>query len=213
MPTPTSTPWDHLYNDVKTAIPGVTDAVLKQEFFQVVKDFTDMTNIWTEEVPIPVQPNVRTYNFTVADQGTPNRLVMLYDAAAQNPDKKWVSTAVMMDKPGQITIGFSPSTAATWNAIVAKTPLTVSSDGWPDLGAGIWIVDKYREGLMYGTIGRLQLLPAKSFSNPKLGAENRQQYISQRSKARGDVMKSNVFGGQRWQYPQSWSTPHRGGWV
>jgi len=215
MPTPTTPPWDHFYNDIKIAIPGVTDAVMQQVAYQVIKDFCDKTNIWTEEVPIPVEPNLYVYPFTVADKGTPNRLILLYDPQLPGPDPRWVASATMMQVPSTITIGYAPSEATTWNAVVAKTPVDPpDASHFPDLGAGgIWIVDKYRDGLTFGVLGRLMALPAKPFSNPQLAKMNYQNYIAERSKARGDVIKANVFGGQRWIFPQGWATVQRGGWT
>ena len=215
MPTPTTAPWDHLYNDIKIAIPGMTDAVLKQVLFQVVKDFTDKTNAWYEDIPIPVEPNVFTYQFAPADKGIPNRVLLLYDpAVGANTEKHWASTRVEMPRPGILTVGYSPSDPATWGLIVAKTPIDPpTTDKFPDLGAGIWIVDKYRDGLMAGVLGRAMAMPAKPFTNPALAKMYYQNYIAERGKARSDVAKGNVLGGQRWIYPQGWATYRRGGWA
>jgi hypothetical protein len=151
----------------------------------------------------------------LANKGKPNRLLLLYDPAIVTPDFKWVSTNVQMDAPGTITVGQSSSSATTWNAIIGK----ICSDptdpnNYPDmLSADQWIIDKYRDGLVAGVMGRLMLLPTKPYSNQQLAAWYRQTYIAERSKARGDVIKANVWGGQRWMFPQSWATPHRGGFA
>jgi len=59
-PVPAS-PWTRLFSDVKIDIPGVTAAVFQQVVFRVWKDFCDKTNIWTEDVPIDVEPNVTPF--------------------------------------------------------------------------------------------------------------------------------------------------------
>jgi hypothetical protein len=59
----------------------------------------------------------------------------------------------------------------------------------------------------------LQSQPAKTYSNPKEAARNMINYVSQRGKARADATKGNVFGGQRWQFPQGYATIRRGGWA
>jgi hypothetical protein len=210
-----SSPWDRLYADIKIQIPGVTDAVMAQVVFSLFKDFCDKTNIWTEDVPIPVQPNVTSYSFTVANKGTPNRLLLLYDPAVQGPDKRWVSTNVQMMTPGVIEIGYSPSTATTWHAVVAKTPKEpTNAENYPDIGVDfVWVLDKYREALTFGILARLQMMPGKPYSNMQQARYNNQYYISERGKARTDAIKANVFGGQRWVYPQSFATVRRGGWT
>jgi len=190
-PTPRNV-WSRIYEDVKMQIPGVTDAVLKQMTYQVVNDFFDRTNIWIEEVPIAVSPNSRTYTFTVANEGSPNRLMMLYDPADASPDKHWVQGGVQMTVPGTITLRYAPSSAVTWNAAIAKCLDTVGSEGWPDVGNGLWIIDQYGDGIHYGVLGRLQAMPAKPYSNAKLGASNWQVYVTERGKARTDALKANV---------------------
>jgi hypothetical protein len=200
---------------VKIDIPGVTNAVFQQVLFRVWKDFCDKTNIWTEDVPIDVVPDIFTYPFTLANKGAPNRLILLYDPATEDPNRKWVQGGISMQVAGVIQLSYAPSTATTWVATIAKTPFDpTDSENYPDLDpADYWIVDKYREALYFGTLARMQASPSKPYTNPTLAQANLRQYIAERSKARGDVMKANVFGGQRWMYPQSFATASRKGWT
>lgn len=214
MSTPTETPWARVYNDVKMQIPGVVDVVLRQMTLQVIDDFFDRTNIWTEEVPIVVDPSTTVYPFTLAKKGTPNRLMLLYDPAMANPDKKWVQGGVQMDVPGVITLRYAPSSMTTWNAVIAKSRNQPDSEGYPDMDpSDQWIIQKYSDGIHYGVLSRLQASPGKPYSNPKLGAQNWQIYVVERGKARTDALKSNVFGGQRWMFPQSFAVGTRKGWA
>jgi hypothetical protein len=206
--------WSRVYDDVKMQIPGVIDAVFWQMLYQVVNDFFDRTNIWTEECPINVGPDSLVYPFSISNYGMSNRLLLVYDPAAQDPDRKWVQAGIQMDKPGVITLRYAPSSATLWNVVVAKTLDTVSTDKYPDIKpADEWIVHKYGDGIHYGVLGRLQSMPGKPYSNPKAGGQNWQYYVTERSKARTDALKANVFGGQRWQFPQAFATVRRGGWA
>jgi hypothetical protein len=211
-----SYPWDRVYADTKIVVGGLTDAVFKWVAFQVANDFTDATNIWTEEVPIPVVPDVTSYPFTLAHKGFPNRFMLLYDPAmfASGGEKRWVQGRCGMQVPGTITVGYAPSEAATWNAIIAKIVTEpVDANGYPDIEtADQWWIDQYRDALVYGCLARIFGMPAKTFSNPKLARDYQTSYISERSKARGDVIKANTFNGQRWQFPQGWATVTRKGW-
>lgn len=212
MSAPTN-PWTRLYGDVKVHIPGVVDAVMAQVAFSLFKDFCDKTNLWTEVVPIPVDPDHKSYAFSVND-GAPNRLLLVYDPAQEDPNRKWVQGNMQMQAPGVLTVSYPPSTATTWNAVVAKTPLDVTDEGYPDIDeANYWIVDKYREALTYGILGRLQYMPGKPYSNDAAGKRNNQVYIAERSKARTDGIKANTFGGQRWMFPQGFATVTRKGWT
>lgn len=212
MTAPTA-PWLRLYSDLKLQIPGVLDVVQAQLTFSLFKDFCDKTNLWTETVAIPVLPNVTTYEFLVTS-GAPNRLLMLYDPAA-GPVPHWAASNVSMMIPGTIVMYYSPSTGTVWNAVVAKTPADpVRSDMYPDLPeSAYWIVDKYREALTYGILSRLQAMPGKPYSNDKASKTNDQLYRAEMGKARTDGIKANVFGGQRWAFPQGYATINRGGWA
>jgi hypothetical protein len=215
MTAPANAPWKRLYDDIKIQIPGVLDAVLQQVTFSLFKDFCDKTNIWWEDLPITVTPNANSFPFVVLQKGTPNRLLMVYDPAQNNPNRQWVQGNVQMLVPGVITISYPPSTAAEWRVVVAKTPLDpTNSENYPELPADWnWVVDKYREALTFGILARLQMMPGKPYTNAKAAKDNNQYYISERSKARTDAVKANTYGGQRWQYPQSFSTVSRKGWT
>jgi hypothetical protein len=211
-----ATPWDRLYADVKVDLPAVVDAVYAQELFRCVKDFLDQTNIWQETVPITGLPNVTSYPFTLAGKGTPSRLIILFDpATSTNPnDRRWVQGSVSMMTPGTIVIGFAPSTSVAWEAVVSKNVVAVNTDNQPDIDtADWWIIDKYRDALFYGTVARLQLQPTKPYSNPQLASVNMRQYMSQRGKARTDLLKQNTFGAQAWTFPQGFATVSRKGWM
>ena len=73
--------------------------------FQVVKDFTDSeTNIWYEDIPIPVEPNVFLLtNSLPLTRASPTALLLLYDTWRQsaNTEKHWASSRVEMPRPGK----------------------------------------------------------------------------------------------------------------
>lgn len=208
-------PWARLYEDVKIQIPGVLDAVQAQVTFSLFKDFCDKTNIWQEEVGIRVQPNVTRYPFSLGKFGTPNRLLLVYNPTQANPNKEWVQGNVQMAVPGVITISYPSSMEELWYAIIAKTPKDpTDGERYPRIDdCDSWIIDKYREALTTGIVGRLQNMPGKPYSNSKDAKAANQYYIAERGKARTDVLHANTYGGQRWMYPQAYATIRRGGWA
>lgn len=212
MSTPAS-PWDRLYNDLKLQIPGVIDAVQASVTFSLFKDFCDKTNIWTEEVPILAKPNTYSYVLLVNEKGAANRLLLVYDPASAPPNKQWVQGNAQMQRPGVLTVSFPPAQDTPWMAVVAKTPSDpTNAEKYPDMHASsYWIIDKYREALTFGILARLQMMPGKPYTNAAAAKTNNQYYISERSKARTDAVKANVYGGQRWVYPQSFATISRNG--
>ena len=214
MPTPT-TPWDRLFNDIKISVPGLTDAVLKQELYRVVTDFFDQTNVWDETIPFNVVPNTLNYQVTPAGKGAANRLLLVYDPANAGPDKRWVQGGIQFQMPDVIQLATSPSTATTWNAIISKQlDDPVTREGYPDIDPNFfWVLNKYRDALTYGTLARVFIQPAKTYSNLKLAQFNNANYVSERSQARVDVLHSHTYGGQRWMFPQGYATTARKGWT
>lgn len=214
MPAPTNTPWTRLYSDVKISVPGMTDAVFRQELFRCVKDFMDQTNIWLETVPVDVVPDALVYDLSLAGFGMANRLQLVYDPAA-GPYKHWVQSGISMQAPGVIELVYAPSTATVWNAVVAKNIIDpVDAEKYPEIDPEwLWIIDKYRDAFFYGTLSRVESQPSKTYTNPTSAARNMLNYISQRGKARADAIAANTYGGQRWQFPQGYATIRRGGWA
>jgi hypothetical protein len=214
MATP-SAPFDRVYNDIKISVPGAIDAVIQQELYRTASDFFDQTNAWTEDIPFNVTPNTLTYTVTPLGKGSINRLMLVYDPAMASPDKRWVQGSIEFIMPDTIQLHVSPSTGTTWHAIVAKQlDEPTSTENYPDIDTSFyWVISKYRDAFVYGTLGRLFMQPSKPYSNAQLARYNSQNYISERSQARGEILHSQVYNGQRWQFPQAYATTARKGWT
>ena len=221
-------PFDRVFSDVRKDLPSVPDAVVRQEIFRVLDDFTQHTNIWQENVPIQIVPQVYRYSFTTVT-GKPNRLMFCYvdpglpyaapdtlppTAPPEIPQTGlyWPMRGISMRIPGVLLLPRVPDTAANWIAVVAKrTAEPLSVDSYPVIDD--WIVDKYADTLGRGILARLQIEPQKPYSNPMLAAANQKAYISGRSLARVNDGHANVYDAQNWMYPQGWSTVTRKPWT
>jgi hypothetical protein len=198
--------FDRIFADIRKDIPSVPDAVVRQELFRVMDDFTQSTNIWQETVPLPIVPDVNVYPITVTD-GQPNRLMLVYDTAADTP--RWPMSGIMMREPGIITIYRKPVSSANWAAIVAKRtaePLDATTK-YPIIDD--WIVDKYADTIGRGLIARLQFQPQKPYSNPMLGQMNQRSYTVGKGRARANDGHVNIYNAQNWTFPQGWATTSR----
>src|SRR6185295_13290970 len=196
-------PFDRIFQDVRKDIPSVVDAVLRQEIFRVMDDFTQTTNIWQETLPVTIVPQVLTYTLPAPAEGKVNRLMFVYDV--NSPTRYWPMSGIMMRQPGVLTLYRDPSTTATWACVVAKrTYDPLNSDKFPDIDS--WIVEKYADTIGRGVIARLQWEPQKPYSNPLLAQQNQRAYISGRSLARVNDGYGNVFNTQNWRYPQNWAS-------
>jgi hypothetical protein len=162
-----------------------------------------------------VQPQVLSYPFTIAGKGSIKRLLLLYDPATASPDRRWVQGGITLKLPSTIMLANSPSSATNWIAVVTKTitdPVDATTN-YPEIDPTYeWVLDNYRDAFYYGTLARIQMQPNKPYSNLKSAAYNNQNYIVLRGRARAEALHGNVYGGQRWMFPQTHATTSRKGW-
>jgi hypothetical protein len=218
-------PFDRIFADIRKDVPSVPDAVLRQELFRVIDDFTQTTNIWQEHVVVHITPPVMTYPLTIAD-GKANRLLTVYEAQFYvdprisppptpqliPPNRYWPGGRVTMRVPGVIQLWNQPSYEIDWAVVVAKrTAEPLDAEKYPVIDE--WIVDKYADTIGRGVLARLLLEPQKPYSNPMLAQVNQKAYISGRSLARANDGHANVYGAQNWIYPQAWATVTRKPWT
>jgi hypothetical protein len=210
-------PWTRIYARIKAQIPAAPDAVIRQEVWSVMIDFTADTNMWIEEVPLAIQPNVITYPVTLT-HGVANRLMLVWNNDPSNPSSsyRWADSGITMRVPGVIKLFNIPTQAKSWTAAIAKVVsdgrlVSTVLTGYPEVDD--WIVDMNSDIIYYGTMYFLQRQPAKPYGNKDAAKENGQIYESQKSTARVNNLHTNVFGGQAWQYPQNFATISRKGWT
>lgn len=202
--------FDRIFADVRKDIPSVVDAVVRQELFRVMDDFTQATNIWQQECTLDITPN--KVNYDLYDQitnGKANRLLLVYDPNGST--KQWAQPGITMRVPGLVVLYRPTGVTATWKAVVAKhTSDPVDGSGYPPVDE--WIVQKYADTIGRGVIARLQLEPQKPYSNPMLAAVNQKAYIDGRALARANDGHANVIDAQAWRFPQTWATVSKKAW-
>lgn len=209
-------PWNYIYNQVKARIPNAPDALIRQQVFATMIDFTFSTNVWIEEVPFTAQSGVNDYPLLISE-GRPARLMVVFDPT--DPTKKWVDNGITMRLPGIVHLSRPPNEDKDWVAAIAKMCGTYQMDtaippqptGYPEVDP--WIVTTYGDTIIFGVLGHLQAMPAKPFRDPAMSAVNTAYYSSGKSEVRVNNMRGNVFGGQAWAYPQGFATITRKGWA
>lgn len=201
--------WQPLFNRVKASLPGATDAMIKQEVNAVLVDFTQDTNLWIEEIPFSTSLDKLSYPIPIL-VGQPNRLMCVFDPLIQ--PTHWYMGSIAMRIPGIITFVRQPEPGKLLTAAIAKAcSPPVTSTGYYAIDA--WIVNKYLDVFYYGVMSYLQMEPAKSYSDPKLGSYNGARYHSGKGQARAEGLRANLYGGQAWSYPQGWASIGRKGWA
>lgn len=202
-----------LFNNARSKLPGAIDDMLKLELFNVLNEFYTNSNIWQEDVSVPVTSATATYTVTpiVPDtQSIITRLMWIYNSAG-------VPVAGTMQIPGTVILQFTPTNSDTLKVTVAKTvidPVTAPSGGDP-LAYGFptyptWTMDKYFLEMLDGLIGRMMSHLAKPYSNEKMAVYHLRKFTSGIATARNEAARLNVYGAQRWSFPQGFAVPVKG---
>lgn len=195
----------------RVRLPGALDAGIKLELFTVMNEFFQKSNIWYEDITFEVTPTTETYlenpdaytyELNVLENGTINRLIRVTDAQG-------MAQSAVMPTPGFVILTYSPNTAGTYTARVTKTitdPVTREGDPvFPD-----WILTKYGNDIADGVVGRMMAQIAKPYSSPAMAAVFTKNFKQGVNKARAEAMHGNVYRGQNWRFPQSFSSSRRG---
>lgn len=192
-------------------LPGALDTVLQLEFFAVMKDFLTTSEIWYEDVQFNVSvttdnptlsPDSFTYIVNPAQGGSFTRLFGVVDSGGAN-------VKAFMPVIGSIILAFSPNTAQTYMARLAKTVTDpVTNDNYPVFPQ--WIMNKYGNEIFDGVVGMMMSQIAKPYSNPTMGAFHMRKFRGGVSQARSDARRGNLFSAQSWSFPQNFARSKAG---
>jgi hypothetical protein len=189
-----------LLDNARTHLPGALDSAITQEVFNVLTDFFNRTNIWWEDVNVPLAANLQyTTVDIVPDEGRINRLLGVY----ANGDITQLRR-MAMPTPGCLQFIDVPGSDTTWTARCALCP----ADPVPQSGqlAGFpqapdFVLTRYHEGLMHGVVAAMMMQVSKPYTNPKMALLHQGKYRATVSEAKTETRHSNVFAGQRWSFP------------
>lgn len=203
-----------MFNNARVKLPGAIDDMLKIEFYNVLFEFFTDSNIWQDQLAVPVDNTTATYTLTPSDTSQITRL-MSVNSSVTNGSLPVFAT---MQVPGTMILKNTPTVADTLVVIVAKTiidPVSSGSGGSDPIAFGFpnyptWTVDKYFLGVLDGLIGRMMAQTAKPWTNEKLAVYHLRKFTGVIATARNEANRMNVYGAQRWTYPQSFGVATKG---
>ena len=155
-------------------------------------DFFKTSKAWQEEIVFTTVAAISSYEFS-ADAVIDSLVCVL--TADDAP------VAATMSEPSVVVLGVEPTTAEALTATFALTcsdPL--DSEDYPKFPK--WVLTKYSTVIIDGLRSRMQLQPAKPYSNQQLGVLNARKFSAGCASARTEVRHQNLYGGQRWTFPQ-----------
>ena len=100
--------FDRLMNQVRVQLPGSSDSGIKGVMFDVINEFFDVSNAWTEWLAIGIQVNNQAYAVYPQQGGMITRLVSVFDS---NQVPLPASIILNGIQPfGEATVTITPST-------------------------------------------------------------------------------------------------------
>lgn len=189
---------NRLMDNLRISLPGAVDAALRLEVFNALNDFFQGSNIWREDIEVPITAGVTNYEITPTGPAVIVRLIGVIDS------NKLPVKAVLDLITGELALASAPSQTDTYTAQVVLTvndPL--DREGYPVFP--MWVLNLYQNDIISGVLGRMMMQPAKPYSNLPLAAAYTRSFQSAISAARAEANRRFTYRAQAWQFPQGFS--------
>lgn len=191
-------------NQCRVELTGVSDALLKSQFYEVLDEFFRDTSSWRTQVTFTVIPDVTSYNITV-DEGQIIRLDKVVDGSGS------FVPALMADIP-TVVLQHAPNQQQEYNAtVIESVSLPLDSKGFPV--APEWVLQKWHLAIKHGILGGLKNQGNKSFSDAPRAEYHLRKFRQMIGNVRSAVLRANTAGAQAWRFPQSFRASTQQGAV
>jgi hypothetical protein len=199
--------FEQFIQQARTRLTGVSDTGLKQELFDVLKEFFKDSNAWTEDIQFTPVSGTSAYRLAPLEDGQIIRLVGVFD-------DKGIPVPAFMPVFGTVqltNIAQPASNTVQWTARVVKN-VVLPTDRKDIPVCPDWVLSVYEDTILDGICGRLMGQMGKSYTNPQMSKYHLQRFRTGITNARTAAIRQNVVGGQEWAYPRGWgSSSQRGG--
>jgi hypothetical protein len=153
--------WSDLFNEVRPHVPGCPDVIIEDAIRNAAAELCRRSHCWEEQLPnIYPAASVTRYSVSLPEGA---ELLSVASLLHVNGDSKsalsfWPAVNVF----GLLTFAVAPETNR--GPIEIKGVLVPSREATsiPDR-----IGQHYREGIIGGAVGRLQMIPGKDWTNPQ----------------------------------------------
>ena len=199
---------NRLMNDLRIKLQGASDAGIKSELFNVLQEFIDESNCWTEGLTVNILPATQTYTLTPAKGGLVLRLVNVIDVnqinypatlTDFNPPSATMLLTYPQNQPFPVTV-----------TVIKNVVLPLSAHEFPD--APSWLLPRFYQYVLDGCLGKMKAQSNKTFSDPTGAAYHLKRFEVGKSMAKVATMRAALFGGQSWRFPRGYAwTSQRGG--
>lgn len=194
-------------NQARIKLPGSSDAGIRAEFYDTLKEFFEDSNTWTEDITLDPVANTQDYTLVPVEDGQIIRLVGVWDA-------KFLPIPAFMQNFASIHLLHPPQpnqSAVPWMVRVVKNvTLPLTKDDLPV--APDWTLRVYSVTILDGLLGRMMSQMDKTFSDKERGVYHLRRFRTGIQIARTAQARQNTVGAQEWAYPRGWQNrTQRGG--
>lgn len=193
-----STDINRLIDNLRVQLPGATDAAIKFEIFNALNDFFQGSNIWREDIEVPVTSGVTSYDLLPSG---PAKIVQLMSVRDTNN----LAVGAQLDLLSDALVLFeTPSANTTFTAQVALTVNDpIDREGYPVFP--MWVLNLYMNGIVSGVLARMMSQPAKPYSNTQLAIYHNRNFNIAIANARVEANRGFTYGTQKWRFPQQFN--------
>jgi len=190
---------DTLLPLIRPDVPQCPDFTIESYIVRTVRDFCEQTRIWREWLNEPVDPGLETYPLEASaeivavelvqtGQGVPVR-PLSYTLPGQEEDNMDAMAGVQgftFDPPNVLHLQGTPTQRMELFADVSLRPALT------DTQAPQWILEKYEDAIVNGTLYRLMTRREKPWSDPKLAGLHMQDFRRGVSTARAQRFRKHT---------------------
>lgn len=190
-------------------LPGASESGIKAELYDVLKEFFEDSNCWTEDIQFVPLANVTDYTLAPREDGQIIRLVGTWD-------DKGIPVPAFMRDFAVVKMLHAPQNSGDaehkWFSRVVKTvTLPTTRDAVPI--APTWTLKVYSIHVLDGLLGKMMGQQSKSYSNTTMAAYHLKRFRTGIQIARTAAARANNVGAQEWAYPRGWGTGSQRGGV
>lgn len=186
-------PWQLLFENLRTQLPGCKDSQIRQEVFNTIDEACRTVRLWTQFVPITLVPLQPTYTMVAPAGGEVLDVIDVEHPTMPLGDTVFDPVSKMLDlgrDPDAIDL---PQPAFAHLQIV---PLR-TNDPTTYLPGNLW--SQHHQLLLDGVLGRMMAQAAKPYSSPKLAEYHLRRFRN----ALQQVRIATTGGGTSWHFPRA----------
>jgi hypothetical protein len=190
--------WTRLMKTLTVRLPGALEDVIKLELFSIADEFLRVSQLWTEEI-IVVTTEDETF-YEIEAEATTSKINRLINV--KNADERLISATMAVI--GELVLTNEPPADESYTVTVALSIADpTDTNNFPRIPT--WILEKYRETFLDGTLGRMMSIPAKPYSNERMSVYHLRRFRDGMAQARVDARHKNVDSANSWQFPRGWA--------